>query len=73
MISSSMMWLLTGAQVDCTTNTSEPRTDSLMETAISPSEKVVTSELPSGSPRPEAICRATGRLELALKILMSLP
>lgn len=27
-ISSSMRWLLTGALVDCTTNTSEPRTDS---------------------------------------------
>ena len=30
---------MTGLQVDWTTNTSEPRTDSLMETAISPSEK----------------------------------
>lgn len=30
------------------TNTSEPRTDSLMETAISPSEKVLTSASPRG-------------------------
>ena len=64
---------MTGLQVDWTTNTSEPRTDSLMETAISPSEKVLTSASPRGRPRCRAICSATCGTELAAKILMSLP
>ena len=64
---------MTGVQVDCTTNTSEPRTDSWMETAISPSENVFTSLFPTGRPRQAAISAATFGLELAVKILMSLP
>ncbi len=36
MMSSSIRLLFTGPQVDCTRNTSEPRTDSEMETEISP-------------------------------------
>ena len=47
-----------------TTKQSEPRTDSCRETEISPSLKVLTSDLPSGSPSDSAICLATGRLEL---------
>ena len=39
-MSSSIRLLFTGPQVDCTRNTSEPRTDSEMETEISPSAKV---------------------------------
>lgn len=73
MISNSMRWSLTGVLTDWTTNTSEPRTDSLMDTEISPSLKVVTLALPTGSPSASAICPASIRLELAEKILMSLP
>ena len=72
-ISSSIRLLLTGWQVDWTTKTSEPRTDSLIDRAISPSEKVLTCISPSGSPSARAICSANGRLALQLKILMSLP
>jgi hypothetical protein len=44
-----------------------------MESEISPSEKLDTSIFPNGSPSARAICVATGRLELHVKILMSLP
>ena len=50
MMSSSIRLLFTGPQVDCTRNTSEPRTDSEMETEISPSAKVEMAALPIGSP-----------------------
>ena len=73
MMSSSIRLSLTGRQVDCTTNTSEPRTDSPMFTEISPSEKCLTSLLPSGSPRLRAICAATLGVAFAAKILMSFP
>ena len=72
-ISSSIRLLFTGPQVDCTTNTSEPRTVSSMETEISPSAKLVTVLLPKGSPSTWAISFATLGLALAVKILMSLP
>ena len=52
-MSSSIRLLFTGPQVDCTRNTSEPRTDSDMETEISPSAKVEMAALPIGSPSAE--------------------
>ena len=73
MMSSSMRLLLTGSQVDWTRKTSEPRTDSPMDTEISPSEKVLTLALPSGRPRADAICMARAGCELPQKILMFLP
>ena len=73
MMSISMRLSLTGAQVDWTIKTSEPRTVSLMETEISPSLKVRTSEFESLSPSESAMLLATGRLEFAEKILMSFP
>ena len=54
-IKSSMRLSLTGEQVDCTMKQSEPRTDSCRDTAISPSEKVAQSLLPSGMPKQSAM------------------
>src|SRR6267378_6371729 len=48
MITSSIRLSLVGAQVDCSTNTSLPRTFSLISTMTSPSEKRDTSARPSG-------------------------
>ena len=44
MMSSSIRLSLTGLQVDWMTNTSHPRTVSLMETETSPSAKLVTGD-----------------------------
>src|SRR5471032_509315 len=51
MIMSSIRVSLVGAQVDCSTNTSLPRTFSWISTMISPSEKRLTIALPRGIPR----------------------
>ena len=48
MISSSIRWSLAGNEVDCSTNTSAPRTFSLISTKISMSAKRRTSALASG-------------------------
>src|SRR5258708_7483130 len=48
MIISSIRLSLVGAQVDCSTNTSWPRTFSLISTMISPSEKREHTARPSG-------------------------
>ena len=44
MISASINHLLTGCTIDCTTNASEPRTDSLNRTKISPEAKSYASD-----------------------------
>src|ERR1700686_1743137 len=51
MIMSSISVSLLGVQVDCSTNTSLPRTFSWISTWISPSEKRLTIALPRGIPR----------------------
>src|SRR6185437_15571337 len=51
MIISSIRLSLVGAQVDCRTKTSLPRTFSWISTWISPSEKRLTIALPRGIPR----------------------
>ena len=48
MISSSIRWSFAGNEVDCSTNTSAPRTFSLISTKISMSAKRRTSALASG-------------------------
>src|SRR6201988_5276355 len=48
MITSSIRLSLVGAQVDCSTKTSLPRTFSLISTITSPSEKRDTTARPSG-------------------------
>ena len=48
MISSSIRWSFAGNEVDCSTNTSAPRTFSLISTKISMSAKRRTSALVSG-------------------------
>ncbi len=48
---SSIRLSLVGAQVDCSTNTSLPRTFSSISTITSPSEKRLTVALPSWMPR----------------------
>jgi len=73
MMSSSIRLLLTGLQVDCTTNTSQPRTDSLMETETSPSAKAVTVLSPRSSPSSAQIPFAKGTLAFAVKTLISFP
>jgi bifunctional UDP-N-acetylglucosamine pyrophosphorylase/glucosamine-1-phosphate N-acetyltransferase len=70
---SSIMELFTGAQVDCTTNTSLPLTVSSIETEISPSENVPTSDFPTLRPSASAICFAISRLAFAEKILIFFP
>ena len=50
----SIRWSLVGAQVDCSTNTSLPRTFSLISTMISPSENRLTTAMPSGIPSSDA-------------------
>ena len=73
MMSSSIRLLFTGPQVDCTRNTSEPRTDSIMDTEISPSAKVEIRDLPIGRPSADAICMASAGCELPDRILMFFP
>src|SRR5258708_2707280 len=51
MIISSIRLSFVGAQVDCRTKTSLPRTFSWISTMISPSEKRLTIALPRGIPR----------------------
>ena len=73
MMSSSIRLSFTGEQVDCTTNTSEPRTVSKMDTKFSPSEKAPVSALPRGMLNSLQISRARALLELPEKIFRSLP
>ena len=73
MMSSSMRLLLTLPQVDCTTNTSLPRTVSYRETKISPSENVPTSDSPSLVPMSLQISDASWGLALPVKTFRSLP
>ena len=51
MISSSIRWVLAGAQVDWITKQSQPRTFSQISTLTSPSLKVPTSALPTSRSR----------------------
>jgi len=51
MISSSIRWSLVGNAVDCSTNTSAPRTFSWISTKISMSAKRRTTALASGVDR----------------------
>ena len=71
MIKSSMTLVFDGGQVDCTRNTSRPRTSSLILTRTSPSLKVVTSASPSGTLRNFAILFANSGLALPVKIFSS--
>ena len=47
-MSSSIRWSFTGVEVLCIRNTSRPRTFSPISAWISPSEKRVNEDLPSG-------------------------
>ena len=73
MMSSSIRLLLTGVQVDWTTNTSLPRTVSYKDTKTSPSENVPTSDSPSFVPMSLQISSASFGLELPENTLISLP
>ena len=68
---SSIKLLLPGAEVDCRTNTSAPRTFSLISTLLSPSLKVSTVALPNGTLRYWLISAASGGLEFPAKIFRS--
>src|SRR5215212_3442217 len=61
------LWFV-GGQVDCTRNTSSPRTFSSIFTNVSPSGKELTVHLPSSVPMDAAIELASGRLDVPLKI-----
>ncbi len=61
---------LVGAQVDCNTKTSLPRTFSLISTMTSPSENFDTSTLPSGMPNCLATPAARAGLALPVKTIM---
>ena len=73
MISSSMKLSFTGLQVDWMTNTSQPRTVSLMDTAISPSANFLQTQSPSGIPSLSAMALARAGLELPAKSLILFP
>src|SRR5690349_7676565 len=68
MSSSSIKLLLPGAEVDCSTNTSAPRTFSLISILLSPSLKVSTVALPRATFRYWLISAARGGFELPAKI-----
>src|SRR5688572_19172792 len=61
---SSIKLLFPGADVDCRTKTSAPRTFSLISTLLSPSLNVSTTALPNGRLRCWLIAAAKGGLEL---------
>src|SRR5215510_5302782 len=71
MSKSSIKLLFPGAEVDCRTNTSAPRTFSLISTLLSPSLKVSTTAFPNGTFRYWLISSAKGGLELPAKIFSS--
>src|SRR6266498_4187433 len=71
MSKSSIKLLLPGAEVDCSTKTSAPRTFSLISTLLSPSLKVSTVAFPSGTLRYWLISAAKGGLELPANIFSS--
>ena len=73
MMSSSIRLSFTGELVDWTTNTSEPRTVSKMDTKFSPSEKAPVSALPKGMLSSLQMSLARALLELPAKIFRSLP
>src|SRR5437762_12558345 len=64
MINSSIRWSLAGYDVDWITNTSEPRTFSLISTKISMSAKRRTTAFVGGMCSQSAICCAKAGLEL---------
>src|SRR5690606_40507758 len=66
---SSIRWLLVGAQVGWTTNTSWPRTFSQISMLLSPSENWDTVALPRGTKRFRAISSASSRLALPEKTI----
>ena len=70
---SSIRWSLTGAQVDWMRKTSAPRTDSSKVMEVSPSLKVETTALPTGSFKFSAICLDSRRLAVREKTWMRLP
>src|SRR4051812_18123277 len=72
MISSSLMLLLAGEQVDCTTKQLTPRTFSPISTNTSPSEKVVTSDIPGRTSTLLQIASASSRFPLPLKMVSAL-
>src|SRR3972149_4801136 len=69
-IKSSIILLLHGGEVGCTTYISIPLTLSCMSTHVSPSLKLLTSALPRGMPRAAHISRARETFELPLNILI---
>ena len=73
MMSSSIRLSFTGELVDWTTNTSEPRTVSKIETKFSPSENAPVSASPRGILSSLQMSRAKALLELPEKIFKSLP
>ena len=73
MMSSSIRLSLTGLQVDCTMNTSLPRTDSYSEQETSPSAKPLISFSPSLMPMALQMSAASFGLALPVNTLMSLP
>src|SRR6185295_862183 len=71
MSKSSIKLLLPGAEVDCRTNTSAPRTFSLISTLLSPSLNVSTTAFPKGTLRYWLISAARGGLEFPANIFSS--
>jgi hypothetical protein len=69
MIISSIRLSLVGAQVDCRTKTSLPRTFSWISTWISPSENRLTIALPRGIPRILTTSWASAGLALPVKTI----
>src|SRR5471030_2255383 len=71
MISNSIRWSLTGAEVLWTRKTSRPRTFSAISMRISPSENCPTSQRPTGAPRYSQISFTRPLLELSEKTTRS--
>src|SRR5262249_61636481 len=71
MSKSSIKLLFPGDEVDCRTNTSVPRTFSLISTLLSPSLKVSTTAFPNGTFKYWLISSAKGGLEFPAKIFSS--
>src|SRR6476469_7740351 len=71
MISSSIRWSLAGAEVDCSTNTSAPRTFSWISTNTSPSAKRLTIAFASEIFRYLAMSPASIGLELPATSLIA--
>src|SRR5262245_8785127 len=69
--SSSIRLSLVGMDVDWMTNTSPPRTFSVISTSTSPSLKRPISAPPSGTPRWRLMASARGRFEFPVNSLIS--